>query len=302
MGLALQYTLIRYLFILILIISHPLALAHHEKKGSAKPLVDAEWLTSKDGKDSAVLLVDVRDSQLFETGHIPGAINVPAEWSFNQNGNKSRIAPLSQIRDVFSNAGIKNSDYVILYDDGMLKDAAHMYWVMETYGHRNVSVLNGGLSAWTNQGGKLTDKLIKRPTSHYIPSISPHHMSTKLTTRLAIENKNIIILDSRSQDEYNGVKSETPRAGHIPGAINIPGDSNLELTTNGVRLVSNNKLKSLYSTLDGANEVIAYCNRGKESALSYLVLRNMGISVSIYDGAWLEWSTDNNLPVDNPEK
>jgi thiosulfate/3-mercaptopyruvate sulfurtransferase len=43
--------------------------------------------------------------------------------------------------------------------------------------------------------------------------------------------------------------------------------------------------------------VITYCNRGKQSALTYFVLRKLGYKVSVYDGAWLEWGNDDQLPI-----
>lgn len=293
-------TLLRLIALCMLLSTHPLVMAHHQKLGSAQPLVDADWLRQEQAE---VVIVDVRDIELYATGHIPGAINLPSEWSFNQAGDKTRIASLNQIRDVFSKAGIKNDDYVVLYDDGALKDAAHMFWAMETYGHRNVSVLNGGLYAWLAKGGKLSDQVSTRPPSNYIPSISPHHMSTKLTTRLGMENDKVVILDSRTPEEYRGEKSWTARKGHIPGAINIPWDSNLVNLNSktGARLLDDDALQALYQQVGDAKEIITYCNRGKESTVSYLVLRHMNKSVSVYDGAWLEWSTDTNLPVNNPE-
>jgi thiosulfate/3-mercaptopyruvate sulfurtransferase len=296
----LSYSILRAITLLMLIVTHPVVMAHHEKQGSAKPLINADWLLQEQAK---VVIVDVRDIELYTTGHIPGAINVPSEWSFNQAGDKTRIASLNQVRDVFSKAGISNDDYVVLYDDGMLKDAAHMFWTMETYGHRNVSVLNGGLRAWLAQGGKLTEQTTTRPVSKYIPSISPHHMSTKLTTRLAMENEHVAIVDSRPPEEYRGKKSWTERKGHIPGAINIPWDNNLANinTENGARLINDEALATLYQQVDDAKQIITYCNRGKESTVSYLVLRHMNKSVSVYDGAWLEWATDSNLPVSKPD-
>jgi thiosulfate/3-mercaptopyruvate sulfurtransferase len=296
----LRHTILRCIALCMLIITHPVVIAHHDKLGSAKPLVNADWLMQEQAE---VVIVDVRDIELYATGHLPGAINIPSEWSFNQAGDKTRIASLNQIRDVFSRAGIHNDDYVVLYDDGSLLDAAHVFWAMETYGHRNVSVLNGGLHAWLAQDGKLTEQVEARPPSNYIPSISPHHMSTKLTTRLAIETKHIAILDSRPPEEYRGEESWTKRKGHIPGAINIPWDRNLSNlnSENGARLISDDALQTLYQQLDGARQVITYCNRGKESTVSYLVLRHMNRAVSVYDGAWLEWATDSNLPVNRPE-
>jgi thiosulfate/3-mercaptopyruvate sulfurtransferase len=248
--------------------------------------------------DTDLVLVDVRDTQSYQVSHLPGALNLPAEQTFNQHGDHTRIASLQQVREVLSNLGIKNSDYLVLYDDGLLKDAAHVFWVLETYGHKKISVLDGGIAAWRQQQGKLTTIVTPRPKSEYLPSIATHRLSTELTTLLGIRNANVAIIDARDYQEYLGLRSHAKRKGHIPNAISIPWSENLTKAKTLPELKSREALQSLYRALDKKESVITYCNRGKESAVTYLVLRNLGYNVSVYDGAWLEWGNDDQLPIE----
>ena len=247
-----------------------------------------------------LLIIDVRTADKYQAGHIPGAINLPSEDTFSRR-DKTRILSLNDLRVMFSQLGITNDDHVFLYDNGLLRDAAHVFWTMEVYGHAHVSVLEGGLPGWLKFGGELSRGIEKRPASTYVPSMSPHHLATKLTTRLAIENDSVLILDSRAPVEYRGKKSKAKRYGHITGAVNIPADLNMEQRGGVSRVKSKQQLQSLYAALGKQAQVITYCNRGRDSAMSYLILRNLGYPVAVYDGAWLEWGNDDQLPITNPQ-
>lgn len=284
---------------MVLLLASGSNLSHGQRKQHALIMEVSALYQEQLNNPSALLVIDVRDPENYLLEHIPGAINLPVELTFNEQGDRNRIASLNQIRKYFSAAGITNNDPVVLYDEGLARDAAHVFWVMETYGHQNIRVLNGGMSAW-KQLYPTSSAPTHRPASNYVPFIAPHHLSTKLTTRLAIDNDNVVVLDARDKDEYLGKKSQASRYGHIPGAVNIPWQENLQLR-DGVHFIKPiADLQSIYTRVENANNVITYCNRGKESALSYLILRNLGYPASVYDGAWLEWGNDELLPIVTP--
>lgn len=274
--------------------------SHSERDPDIRPLIPAAQvraMRTTPGGERPVF-IDVRSIRAYKAGHVPGALHLSIEASFEPVGDRSRIVAPETFRRLFSRLGIKNSDYVIIYDDGRLLNAAHLFWVMEVYAHEKVSVMDGGLAAWLQAGGKLETRWAARSRSVYVPGMSPHHLSTRLTTRLALDNPDVVIVDSRSPRQYRGLESRARRAGHIPGAINIPAERNIEIEDGAPRVKPQGELQSLYRALGKKRHIIAYCNRGKESALTYLVLRNMGYSVSVYDGAWLEWGNDAVLPIE----
>ena len=248
------------------------------------------------------LFVDVRSSEAYSKGHIEGAINLQAKHSFNEVGDGTRIASLDQVRKYFSEVGIRNSDSIIIYDDGNLKNASHVFWLMQTYGHKNARVLNGGFPDWVKNKGKVSEQSTRRSVSQYTPAISANHLSSMLTTRLAMKNPNATIVDARIKSHYLGDKSAAKRFGHITDAISIPSGHNFVMDGNIKKLKKITELKQLYKDIEPDNNVITYCNKGKESAISYLVMRNLGFNVSVYDGAWLEWGNENNTPITNLKK
>jgi len=114
---------------------------------------------------------------------------------------------------------------------------------------------------------------------------------------LAIDNPSIAIVDTRNADEYQGLESRANRAGHIPGAINIPAALNVEMRQGVQYFKPLSKLQELYESVADYNRIILYCNNGCESSTSYLALRLLGKQVSIYDGGWVEWGNNPGLPV-----
>lgn len=264
-------------------------------------IVDVDWLKENIGNKDLVV-VDTRDEAEYLEEHISGAVNIPVKSTFGKPPENDLIAPISHIQNVMSEAGIDNNTKVILYDDGDLIDAARVFWVLEVYGHKRAAILNGGFSIWREKGLSLSSEPTKLPKKTFLPTIVPNILSTKFSTRLAINDKSKTIIDARSAQEYLGQKSKTSRFGHIPSAINIPFYTNFDEKSGVKKLKTIESLEKNYQNVDRDKKVITYCNRGKESALTYFILRRLGFNVSAYDGSWLEWSSDNSLPVNIPDK
>lgn len=263
-------------------------------------IVENNWLR-RHYQDENVVVVDVRAPLQYEREHIEGAVNIPVARTFSGPPSNGLVAPISTIRALFSNAGIDNNTTVVIYDNGNYFDAARVFWVLEVYGHRYAGLLNGGLAFWKKKGMPVSNKPPEVTVKQFVPTIVPENLSTKFSTRLAINDQSKVIIDARSSEEYRGKRSITRRYGHIPSAINIPSSNNYTKVNGVSKIKSVPQLKTLYSDIDDDKEVIAYCNKGKESALTYFVLRRLGYRVSAYDGSWYEWSNDPALPVVSPE-
>lgn len=261
-------------------------------------LVNAEWL-KQHITDSNIVVIDVRSKNEYLKNHIMAAINITVEDTFGGSAKPNRIGSPASIKALLSRNGVQNKNHVILYDNGNFKNAARFFWVLETYGHRHVSILNGGFNKWSRLSNPTTRITRKLERSNYIPVLKHQYLTTKFNTMIAINNTNVVILDARSNKEYIGENSSALRHGHIPSAINIPWHHNIDSNKNLSTLKSRKQLGKLYSNIARNFQIITYCNRGKQSAVTYFALRLLGYKVAVYDGAWLEWGNDPGLPIDD---
>ncbi len=260
-------------------------------------IIEPQKLYSKLSTTSSWIILDVRSEEKYAAGHIVGAINIPIEKTFRRVEKTKKVASIPIIQELFASAGISNDSIVVLYDGGGYIDAGRMYWVLEVYGHQNVVLLNGGYPGWIKRNLPVSREARQLKPTRYVAAIQPSRLATKFQTRLAIDDKNQNVIDARSNNEYIGKSSQAIRSGHIPSAISIPWDENF-VETGGVLVIKSfAELKKIYDGIDSAKKVITYCNRGKHSSFTYFILRQLGYDAAHYDGSWLEWANDPNLPV-----
>lgn len=268
----------------------PLSAAEMERR-----LVDHEWLLGH-LDDPDLVIVDTRDVELYNAGHIEGAVNLPVWDTFGSEPRDDLAAPISVIQKLFSSVGIDQETRVILYDNGDMVNAARVFWILETHGHRRVGIMSPGYLAWAEKRLPVSDQPVTPARRNFLSHVTPHRLATKFSTRLAISDPDTVIIDARTSEEYEGSTSRSARRGHIPGAMSIPADQNLDPDKTGLK--SFDELKAMYSKIDKDKKVITYCNKGRESALTYFILRQLGYDVAAYDGAWHEWGNDSQLPIE----
>jgi len=263
-------------------------------------LVDINWLNQHQHDDD-LIIVDARTEAEYMKEHIPGAVNIPVMKTYNPVAPKDRVANLQYIKKLFRQAGIRNEQSIVVYDNNEYMDAGRVFWVFEVYGHDNVKLLNGGFTLWKNKKLPVSTEPAKVSPSRYVPMIEPGRLITRLDMRLAIEDDNKLIIDARTQDEYLGKQSKSSRFGHIPGASNIPFSDNFN-TVDGIKILKPiDELKKIYRRLDNGKRIYTYCNKGKQSSFTYALLRQLGYDAAHYDGSWYEWGNDATLPIEQPQ-
>ena len=264
-------------------------------KQKSRVFVDVRWLRQhrKDG----IILVDARNRQAYLDGHIPGAVNIFVDDTFHRIEEKASIGNLKTIQSLFSNAGIQHGKTIVIYAGDDVNSAGRVFWVFEVFDHQDVHILDGGIVAWQQAGNQpLSTKRTIVAASQYVPTVAPEKLVTLLSMRLAVSDRKKAIIDVRTRDEFRGITSKSGRKGHIPGAINIPVQANFT-EKNGIKTLKPlSALKQLYSHVEG-RKIVTYCNKGKDAALTYTILRALGEDVSVYDGSWFEWGQDRYLPI-----
>ena len=261
----------------------------------SKHLIGADKLAQILDNDS-VVVIDFRREKEYIKEHIPGALNIwRSDIENDKIAYKGVIAPKRKIEELFSRLGIRNSDFIVIYDNNGSCDAARLWWVLDHYGFEKTALLNGGLEAWKNEyipqiATQRTASEFSLPEEGYE---SKHYISLDDLV-LQYMDTSITLIDTRSMDEYLGhyMKAGALDSGRIPRSINIDWMETVNTETQTFKTAK--ELRKLYQSydVDSSSNIIVYCHTGVRSAHSVFVLTEiLGYpNVRNYEGSWVEWS------------
>jgi thiosulfate/3-mercaptopyruvate sulfurtransferase len=250
--------------------------------------------------------VDMDTSQ-YEAGRIPGAVGF--NWQSElQDQVRRDIIGQEDFAALLGRAGITADTHVVLYGDNKNWFAAYGFWLFKYYGHEKVSLMNGGRDKWVSEGRPITtDEATYPPTTYKVSGV---HADLRATHDYILERlgqDGFSLVDVRSVPEFTGeiiapegMTETAQRAGHIPGATNVPWS---QAVNEDGTYKSREELAALYGS-NGlnpeANEVVAYCRIGERSSHSWFALTYiLGYeNVRNYDGSWTEWGNLIGAPIE----
>jgi thiosulfate/3-mercaptopyruvate sulfurtransferase len=270
-------------------------------------LVTTDWL-EKNLNNPKLRLIEVSvDTGVYERGHIQGAVNF--KWHTDLvDPVKRDIASKENFEKLLRQAGVNNDSTIVIYGDSNNWFAAWGAWVFDVYGVKNVKLLDGGRKKWEAEKRPLTPLATKVSAGNIKVSDPNNALRARLIDVVAIANKksDTALVDIRSSDEFTGkifapagVQETAIRAGHIPGAVNVPwGQAVAEDGT----FKSPEELKKVYAAvgIDGKKPIITYCRIGERSSHTWFALSKiLGYNVRNYDGSWTEYGNSVGNPVIN---
>ncbi|MGB9183439.1 MAG: sulfurtransferase [Solirubrobacteraceae bacterium] len=279
-----------------------------------RPLVTAARLAEAlaEGERPPVLL-DVRwdlaggaRRDLYEQGHIPGASFVDLDTDLAGPpgpGGRHPLPGAAQFEAAMRRAGVRAGSEVVVYDAANSTAAARGWWLLRFFGHDAVSVLDGGLAAWTSASGRL-ERGPARPAGPAGPAAEDSDFLARpgampvLDARGAAElAASGVLLDARAPERFRGeTEPVDPVAGHIPGALNRPTLENVGADGHFLAAEALRDEFGAAGVLD-RGPVGAYCGSGVTAAHEVLALEVAGLSAALYPGSWSEWITDPQRPV-----
>jgi thiosulfate/3-mercaptopyruvate sulfurtransferase len=270
-------------------------------------LVTTDWL-EKNLNNPKLRLIEVSvDTGVYERGHIQGAVNF--KWHTDLvDPVKRDIASKENFEKLLRQAGVNNDSTIVIYGDSNNWFAAWGAWMFDVYGVKNVKLLDGGRKKWEAEKRPLTPLATQVAVGNVKVSDANNALRARLIDVVAIANKksDTALVDIRSPDEFTGkifapagVQETAIRAGHIPGAVNVPwGQAVAEDGT----FKSPEELKKVYAAvgIDGKKPIITYCRIGERSSHTWFALSKiLGYNVKNYDGSWTEYGNSVGNPVIN---
>ena len=269
-------------------------------------IVETEWVY-ENLADPSVRLVEVDvDTNAYDKGHILGSIG----WNWQsqlQQGTVRDLIDKEGMQKLLSESGISNSTTVVLYGDNNNWFACWAFWQLKYYGHQDVRIMNGGRIKWEMEEKPLVETKTEVDSVSYVAKDSNESLRAYRDQILKdLSASGMSLVDVRSPDEYNGLlfapenvpQEGSQRAGHIPGAKNVPW---AQATDSDGTFKSYAELLQLYTDngITGEGNTVTYCRIGERSSHTWFVLTQLlGYSnVSNYDGSWTEWGSIVGAPI-----
>ena len=285
--------------------------ANAAPKNQARAVVQADWL-EKNIDDPKVRIIEVStEAGLYERGHIKNAFKI--NWYTDLVDTVKRdIVPIGKFNTLISKAGIDKDTTVVFYGDKNNWFAAWGAWIFNQYGIEDVRLLDGGRVKWEKDARAFTTAVPTLKSGAFRATKVDRSLRANLTGDVLPVakgiKKNVKLVDIRSADEFSGkifapagFQELAVRAGHIPGAQNVPWGSNVN-SDGTFKTVA--ELKKLYADkgIDGTKPIITYCRIGERSSLTWFVLSEiLGYGdVKNYDGSWTEYGNSVGAPINNP--
>ena len=264
------------------------------------PFVGADVVTEH--RDE-VQLVDVRWSldgtegeHTYRAGHVPGAVYVDLDADLagpaSDAGGRHPLPTPSAFAAALGARGVDERRPVVAYDTLGGAVAARLVWMLRAIG-QPAAVLDGGLAAWD---GPLSDRppAVTPVVRQARPWPADRIVEADDVARWAAGEGRVV--DVRAPARFRGEEEPVdPRAGHVPGARNLPiADHLVDGSLDGWE-----QLRARYDALDVTGEVpiVVTCGSGVNACFGALVLEQLGRPAALFPGSWSAWSRDPHRPV-----
>jgi thiosulfate/3-mercaptopyruvate sulfurtransferase len=253
--------------------------------GEPPVLLDVRWrLAGPPGIDS------------YRQGHLPGAVFVDLDRDLAGPPGPAGRHPLpgaAAFQAAMRAAGVSRDRPVVVYDDSDATSAARAWWTLRYFGHPDVRVLDGGYRAWSGAGLPVsTDEPAPAPGDF---TAEPGQMPVLDAAGAQETARTGLLLDARAGERYRGeTEPVDPVAGHVPGAVNVPTDANLD----SGRFRPLSELAEVYAATDAAQDVAAYCGSGVTATHDLFALALLGRRGALYAASWSGWVSDPRHPVE----
>ena len=267
------------------------------------PIVSTDWL-DRHLNDPRLVVLDIRKVEQYREGHIPKAVSAfYGIWTERHDQLHTEVPPEDDLFDAMGYVGLKaDSLVVVVCQMDVCQNqlhAARVYCTLKYGGIENVGILDGGYDQWLRDGKSVSTDIVKARKTDYRSKLNKSLLADMEFVKSRLGKA--VFIDVRERPLFTGEKKQVfvERAGHIPGAINLPMT---EAFTKDGRFKSREELASIAKRAVGSDlsrDIVTYCDAGKCCPTWAFILRDvLGYkNVKLYDGSFEEWSKDANLPV-----
>lgn len=264
-------------------------------------VVDGNQVASRDD----IVLADVRwyldgrsGRAAYEAGHLPGAVFVDVDTALSAKGGPTDGRHPLPTPEAFAAAlgalGVADDTPVVAYDDASGGVAGRLVWMLRAQG-TPAALLDGGMAGWDGPLEAGPGPSTPRPPVTRTARPWPTERVAAVG-EVASPAAGTVVLDARAPERYRGdVEPVDPRAGHIPGARNLPLGRLLDPATG--RLADAAAVRARFAevgvTEANAADVVASCGSGVSACLLLVALEHAGLGRGrLFVPSFSGWSSD----------
>ncbi|MEJ1288704.1 mercaptopyruvate sulfurtransferase [Cricetulus griseus] len=172
-------------------------------------LLDASWYLPKLGRNAR---------QEFEERHIPGATFFDIDHCSDHRSPYDHMLPSAEhFADYAGSLGVGAATHVVVYDgsDQGLYSAPRVWWMFRAFGHRSVSLLDGGFRHWLSQNLPISSGKSHPKPAEFHAQLDPSFIKTHEDILENLEARRFQVVDARAAGRFRGTEPE-PRDVEAP--------------------------------------------------------------------------------------
>lgn len=274
---------------------------------AAQPLLTPAELQSRLG-EPALRVVDIRDAKSYAAGHIPGAVNAPYGRWRGPASNPGELPALQKLTELVQGLGLTGATHAVVVSSGAdatdFGASARVYWTLKALQLKELSILNGGLKAWSQARLPLDEKPVKVAASDYRPQLDASLIATRDEIARQIDSGTLSLVDARPAAFFLG-ETRHPAAklpGTLKGAVDLEYTKWFKPGSSAFVSVEEARKVAAAAALNPQKETVSFCNTGHWAAIDWFALSEVlgQKQVRLYPGSMVDWTQSTAaLPMDH---
>ena len=254
------------------------------------PVISAKDFAAELKANKNLVLIDVNAADVYAKQHIQGAINLPHKDLYKPGAVEGQIKPAEELSVIFGKKGVSNSSKIVVYDDGTIRYASRVWWILKSVGASDVSILHFNMEQFAAARIPLTATPSTGKAVTFSANAKPEMAISMAEMQKIAEGT--LLLDGREKDEFEGKDAAKRSKGHIPGAVWM---NYKEVLTPTGAFKSKDEIIATAAKFGATPEkpIVVYCQTGIKASVLYVALKEIAgfQNVRNYAGAFAEWAS-----------